>query len=179
MNEVNDCDYGIILDQCVKWKSLSLRRFSFKVAHFVLIRGGARKAEDDVVCDGWHPIWLIFNLFTSWLPIAVQLVGLEKSQTNLNTRSCYLYKWLVRKSPVTKMGRKKEEMEVMPLPQGPVKSRSCTDILCLLLFLVCIVAWGGVSYVGFKVRSLHCNDKDNDGFAVLEWKSRVADVPDQ
>jgi len=48
------------------------------------------------------------------------------------------------------MGRKKEEMEVMPLPQGPVKSRSCTDILCLLLFLVCIVAWAGVSYVGFK-----------------------------
>ena len=105
MNEVNDCDYGIILDQCVKWKSLSLRRFSFKVAHFVLIRGGARKADDDVVCDGWHPIWLIFNLFTSWLLIAVQLVGLEKTQTNLNTCSCYLYKWLVRKSPVHKDGK--------------------------------------------------------------------------
>ena len=58
----------------------------------------------------------------------------------------------VRKRPVTKMGRKKEEMEVMPLPQGPVKSRSCTDILCLLLFLVCIVGWAGVSYVGFKVK---------------------------
>ena len=77
------------------------------------------------------------------------------------------------------MGRKKEEMEVMPLPQGPVKSRSCTDILCLLLFLVCIVGWGGVSYVGFKVRSLHCNCIDCDCFVVLEWKSRVADVPDQ
>jgi len=48
------------------------------------------------------------------------------------------------------MGRKKEEMEVMPLPQGPVKNRSCTDILCLLLFLFCIVGWAGVSYIGFR-----------------------------
>jgi len=48
------------------------------------------------------------------------------------------------------MGRKKEEMEVMPLPRGPVKNRSCTDILCLLLFVFCIAGWAGVSYIGFR-----------------------------
>jgi len=48
------------------------------------------------------------------------------------------------------MGRKKEEMEVMPLPQGPIKNRSCTDILCLLLFVFCIAGWAGVSYIGFR-----------------------------
>ena len=49
------------------------------------------------------------------------------------------------------MGRNKEEMEVMPLPKGPIKNRSCTDILCLLLFVFCIAGWVGVSYIGFKV----------------------------
>jgi choline transporter-like protein 2/4/5 len=48
------------------------------------------------------------------------------------------------------MGGKKEAMEVMPLPQGPVKNRSCTDILCLLLFVFCIAGWAGVSYIGFR-----------------------------
>ena len=39
----------------------------------------------------------------------------------------------------------------MPLPKGPIKNRSCTDILCLLLFVFCIAGWVGVSYIGFKV----------------------------
>jgi len=48
------------------------------------------------------------------------------------------------------MGGKKEGLEVMPLPQGPVKNRSCTDILCLFLFIFCIAGWAGVSYIGFR-----------------------------
>ncbi|KAF2353312.1 Choline transporter-like [Trinorchestia longiramus] len=32
--------------------------------------------------------------------------------------------------------------------RGPVKSRSCTDILCLLLFVVFLVGWGVVAVIG-------------------------------
>ena len=44
--------------------------------------------------------------------------------------------------------------------EGPVKDRSCTDILCLLLFLAFLGGWGFVAYIGVsqgdidKVRKL-------------------------
>ena len=33
---------------------------------------------------------------------------------------------------------------------GPVKKRSCTDVLCFILFLVLLGAWGFVGYLGFS-----------------------------
>ncbi len=33
---------------------------------------------------------------------------------------------------------------------GPVKNRSCTDVLCLALFLVMLGGWGFVAYIGFS-----------------------------
>ena len=33
---------------------------------------------------------------------------------------------------------------------GPLKKHSCTDIICLLLFLVCLAAWGFVAFMAFK-----------------------------
>ena len=33
---------------------------------------------------------------------------------------------------------------------GPVKKRSCTDIICLLLFLALLGGWGFVGYLGFS-----------------------------
>ena len=75
------------------------------------------------------------------------------------------------------MGRKKEEMEVMPLPRGPVKNRSCTDILCLLLFVFCIAGWAGVSYIGFRVRDFSDEKLQDSSFS--GWESGVADLPDE
>ena len=37
-----------------------------------------------------------------------------------------------------------------PTPTGPVKSRSCTDILCVLLFLLFLAGWVGVGVIGFQ-----------------------------
>ena len=34
--------------------------------------------------------------------------------------------------------------------EGPVKKRSCTDVICLLLFLVLLAAWGGVAFLAFQ-----------------------------
>jgi len=34
--------------------------------------------------------------------------------------------------------------------EGPVKKRSCTDVICLLLFLVLLGAWGGVAFLAFQ-----------------------------
>ena len=34
--------------------------------------------------------------------------------------------------------------------RGPVKSRSCTDVLCLLLLLVFVGGWAAVSVYGFR-----------------------------
>ena len=50
------------------------------------------------------------------------------------------------------MGGHGEALEVAGRPQGPVKARSCTDILCLGLFLACLVGWAGVAVIGFQVR---------------------------
>ena len=33
---------------------------------------------------------------------------------------------------------------------GPLKKHSCTDIICLLLFLVFLAAWGFVAFMAFK-----------------------------
>ncbi|XP_046403797.1 choline transporter-like protein 2 isoform X5 [Ischnura elegans] len=40
-----------------------------------------------------------------------------------------------------------------PQFNGPQKSRSCTDILCLLIFIVFLVAWAGVSIFAYKTGS--------------------------
>jgi len=52
------------------------------------------------------------------------------------------------------MGKKKEDIEMStktsPTPTGPVKSRSCTDVLCVLLFLVFVAGWAGVGIIGFQ-----------------------------
>ena len=34
--------------------------------------------------------------------------------------------------------------------EGPVKKRSCTDVICLLLFLVLLGAWGFVAFLAFS-----------------------------
>lgn len=36
--------------------------------------------------------------------------------------------------------------------RGPVKDRSCTDVICLLIFVVFLVGWGAVGYLGKKLR---------------------------
>ena len=77
------------------------------------------------------------------------------------------------------MGQKKEGMEVRPLPQGPVKNRSCTDILCLLLFVFCIVGWAGVSYIGFRVRDFSDDKLQDSSVSVSGWESGAADLPDK
>jgi len=52
------------------------------------------------------------------------------------------------------MGKKKEDIEMSaknsPVPTGPVKSRSCTDIICVLLFIVFVGGWVGVGVIGFQ-----------------------------
>ena len=33
---------------------------------------------------------------------------------------------------------------------GPLKKHHCTDIICLVLFIVFLVAWGFVAFMAFK-----------------------------
>ena len=43
---------------------------------------------------------------------------------------------------------------------GPVKKRSCTDVLCLGLFLAFLVTWGFVAFVGISrgdINKVHIN----------------------
>lgn len=42
-----------------------------------------------------------------------------------------------------------KRFEYNPDFNGPAKNRSCTDIICLLLFLVFLGGWGFVAYIGF------------------------------
>ena len=42
-----------------------------------------------------------------------------------------------------------EELKFDPDFQGPVKNRSCTDVICLLLFLVFLGGWGFVGYFAY------------------------------
>lgn len=52
------------------------------------------------------------------------------------------------------MGKKENDIELsvktLPVPTGPAKRRSCTDILCVLIFLVFIAGWVGVGVIGFQ-----------------------------
>jgi len=52
------------------------------------------------------------------------------------------------------MGKKKEDIELstktIPTPTGPMKNRSCTDVLCVLLFLVFVAGWVGVGIIGLR-----------------------------
>ena len=43
-----------------------------------------------------------------------------------------------------------KRFEYSPDFEGPVKNRSCTDILCLLLFVALLAGWGFVAYIGFS-----------------------------
>ena len=36
-----------------------------------------------------------------------------------------------------------------PSNNGPIKNRSCTDVLCLLLFIVFLVGWAVISVYAF------------------------------
>jgi hypothetical protein len=51
------------------------------------------------------------------------------------------------------MGKKSAKMELEGEPQttfNPMKRRSCTDVICLLLFVVFLCGWAGVAYVGIS-----------------------------
>ena len=52
------------------------------------------------------------------------------------------------------MGKKKPAKMEMEGRQevvfNPMKKRSCTDVICLLLFVAFIAGWGGVAYVGLS-----------------------------
>lgn len=41
------------------------------------------------------------------------------------------------------------EEEYDPSHNGPIKDRSCTDVICLLLFIVFLLGWGVVSVYAF------------------------------
>ena len=43
-----------------------------------------------------------------------------------------------------------EKFNYDPDFDGPVRNRSCTDILCLLFFLALLGGWGFVAYFGFS-----------------------------
>ena len=43
-----------------------------------------------------------------------------------------------------------EKFHFDPDFQGPVRNRSCTDVICLVLFLVFLGGWGFVAFVGFS-----------------------------
>ena len=43
-----------------------------------------------------------------------------------------------------------EPIQHDPNWEGPVKKRSCTDVICLLLFLVLLGAWGFVAFLAFQ-----------------------------
>jgi hypothetical protein len=42
-----------------------------------------------------------------------------------------------------------EKFHFDPDFNGPVRNRSCTDVICLGLFLALLGGWGFVAYVGF------------------------------
>ena len=42
-----------------------------------------------------------------------------------------------------------DEDDYDPSDSGPIKDRSCTDVVCLLLFIVFIVGWGIISTYAF------------------------------
>ena len=43
-----------------------------------------------------------------------------------------------------------EKYKFDPDFQGPVRNRSCTDVICLALFLVFLGGWGFVAYIGIS-----------------------------
>ena len=51
------------------------------------------------------------------------------------------------RSDEEKYGKKRD---YDPEFRGPIKSRSCTDVLCLLLLLVFVGGWAAVSVYGFQ-----------------------------
>lgn len=46
--------------------------------------------------------------------------------------------------------RLSHKFEFDPSFKGPLKHRSCTDVCCLLLFIVFLIAWGGVAYFAYR-----------------------------
>jgi hypothetical protein len=53
---------------------------------------------------------------------------------------------------------------------GPVKSRRCTDVCCLLLLLV---AWGAMSFLGVTSFGLYNVDKLNEGDPALLFHGTI------
>ena len=43
-----------------------------------------------------------------------------------------------------------EKFHFDPDFEGPVRNRSCTDVICLGLFLALLGGWGFVAYIGFS-----------------------------
>ena len=48
--------------------------------------------------------------------------------------------------------------------QGPVHNRSCTDVICLVLFLVFLGGWAFVAYIGFSTGDI---DKVGNSLAAV------------
>jgi len=72
------------------------------------------------------------------------------------------------------MAKNKDRFE-MP---GPTKDRSCTDVLCLLVFVAFLIGWGVVGYFGFTLgdpeRLVHPTDSNG---LVCGYDAAVKDRP--
>lgn len=53
-------------------------------------------------------------------------------------------------TPVTNTDKYGEKLNYDPEFRGPTKSRSCTDIICLFLFIAFLAGWGVVAFFAFR-----------------------------
>ena len=60
-----------------------------------------------------------------------------------------------------------QRFEYSPDFEGPVKKRSCTDLLCLLLFVALLGGWGFVAYIGFTQGDIEKVRKEFEYFRIL------------
>ena len=60
-----------------------------------------------------------------------------------------------------------QRFEYSPDFKGPVKKRSCTDLLCLLLFVALLGGWGFVAYIGFTQGDIEKVRKEFEYFRIL------------
>ena len=60
-----------------------------------------------------------------------------------------------------------QRFEYSPDFEGPVKKRSCTDLLCLLLFVALLGGWGFVAYIGFTQGDIEKVSKEFEYFRIL------------
>lgn len=57
-------------------------------------------------------------------------------------------------------GQPQSDQRVVVNWNGPLKKHHCTDIICLVLFLVFLVAWGFVAFIAFKDGDISKVEKD-------------------